>query len=144
VAVVALGVGAGCAPAGPQAQPPLIAQSPDAEHLAALVNQFRAANGLGPLAEASDAVGKAELQAIAMANAESMFHSNLTSGIQPGWFALGENVGYGGSVDQINADLQASAPHRANLLSTSYDQYGVGVAVGGNGLVYVAEEFVGR
>jgi uncharacterized protein YkwD len=109
-----------------------------------LVNQFRADNGLGPLAEASDAIGKAELQAIAMANAGTIFHSDLASGIQPGWFAIGENVGYGGSVDQVAAELDASPPHRANLLSTSYDQYGVGVAVGGNGLVYVAEEFVGR
>ena len=116
VAVAALTMGAAaCAPPGPQAQPALAPQSPDAQHLAVLVNQFRAANGLGPLGEASDAIGKAELQAIAMANAGTIFHSDLASGIQPGWFAIGENVGYGGSVDQV----AAAAPGVASASSQS-------------------------
>jgi uncharacterized protein YkwD len=57
---------------------------------------------------------------------------------------LGENVGYGASVDQVQAQLQLSAPHRANMLSSSYNQIGVGVALGANGVTYMAQAFVGR
>lgn len=143
VAVLALSASA-CAPAGARARPAYAAQSPDAAHVVALVNNYRAANGLGPLAEAGDATSKAQQQANQMAGAGSIWHSNLASGIQPGWYAVGENVGAGGNVDGVEGAFQASAPHRANLLSGSFDQVGVGVAYGGDGRVYVAEEFVGR
>ncbi len=141
VAVLAIGAAA-CAPPAAESQPG--SQSPAVAQALALVNNYRAVNGLGPLVEAGDAAGKAQLQANAMAAAGAIFHSDLASGIQPGWRALGENVGYGGSVDQVQAQLQASAPHRANMLSGAYNQMGIGVAVGANGLVYVAQEFVGR
>jgi uncharacterized protein YkwD len=133
-----------CVPPAPQSQPAASPESPDRVHAVALVNQFRAANGLPALVEASDAAGKAEFQAIAMANAGSIYHSDLASGIQPGWTTLGENVGYGSSVDQVQAAMEVSPPHRANMLSGAFDQIGVGVAVGANGLTYVAQEFVGR
>jgi uncharacterized protein YkwD len=133
-----------CAPPAAESQPALSAQSPAVAQALALVNNYRAANGLGPLVEAGDADAKAQQQANAMAAAGSIFHSDLAAGIQPGWHALGENVGSGANVDQVQASLQASAPHRANMLSGSYNQIGVGVAVGANGLTYVAQEFVGR
>jgi uncharacterized protein YkwD len=109
-----------------------------------MVNGYRAANGLGPLAEAGDATAKAQWHAAQMASAGTIFHSDLASGIQPGWRSLGENVGYGGSVDGVQASLQASAPHRANMLSGAFNQIGVGVAFGGDGRVYVCQVFVGR
>ena len=134
---------AGCAPPAPVAQPG-IPQSPAVAQGLALLNGYRAANGLGPLVEASDAAAKAQWQATVMANAGSIFHSDLAAGILPGWHAIGENVGYGTSVEQVQSLLQASAPHRANMLSTQFNQVGVGVAVGANGYTYVAQEFVGR
>jgi uncharacterized protein YkwD len=135
---------AGCAPPGAQSQPAVGAESPERAYIVTRVNNFRAANGLGPLVEASDAAGKAQLQAIAMASAGTIYHSDLASGIQPGWTTIGENVGYGTTLDQVESAFEASPPHRANMLSGSFNQIGVGVATGANGFVYVAQEFVGR
>jgi uncharacterized protein YkwD len=135
---------AACAPPGPQSQPAVGTESPERVYMVTRLNEFRAANGLGPLVEASDAAGKAQLQAIAMASSGSIYHSDLASGIQPGWTSIGENVGYGPTLDQVESALEASPPHRANMLSGSFNQIGVGVATGANGYFYVAEEFVGR
>jgi uncharacterized protein YkwD len=143
VAVLALSASA-CAQAGSSPRPAYASASPNTAYLIALVNNYRAANGVGPLAEAGDADAKAQQQANDMAASGSIYHSNLASGIQPGWAAIGENVGVGATIDSVEASLQASAPHRANLLSGSYNQVGVGVAVGSDGRVYVAQEFVGR
>jgi uncharacterized protein YkwD len=144
VGVAALAVTATACDPAPQSQPSISTQSPTVAHALALLNGYRASNGLGPLIEASDAAGKAQMQANAMAAAGGIYHSDLASGIQPGWRTIAENVGYGRSVDEVQAQLQASAPHRANMLSSSYNQIGIGVAVGPNGLTYVAQEFVGR
>lgn len=116
----------------------------DTQHVIALINNYRAANGVAPLAEAGDADAKAQQQAANMASSGNIYHSNLQSGIQPGWSAIGENVGVGSGLDAIESAFQASAPHRANLLSGAYNQVGVGVAVGSDGRLYVAQEFVGR
>jgi len=142
VAVALLAVGA--AACEPTAASTPGSSSPEAAHVLALVNSYRAAHGLGPLAEAGDAASKAQQQADAMAGATSIWHSDLASGIQPGWSALGENVGVGSSPDGVESAFEGSSPHRANLLSTSFDQVGVGVAWGPDGRAYVAEEFVGR
>ena len=96
-----LGIGAGCA-AVPTSATPAGYQAPDNTHLVSLVNGTRAANGLPGLAVAGDASQKAQQHAQDMANAGSIFHSSsLSSGLQPGWTAIGENVGSGGSVGHV-------------------------------------------
>src|SRR3979490_572684 len=92
-----------CDAGGSHSRPAYAAQSSDTAHVIALVNDYRAANGLGPLIEASDASSKAQQQASQMAGSASISPSDLGSGIQPGWSAIGENVGVGGGVDQIEA-----------------------------------------
>jgi uncharacterized protein YkwD len=80
-----------------------------------------------------------------MAAQQRLFHSSsLTSGIQGGWTAIGENVGSGQSIQQLASMFEASSTHRANLLNGAYNQIGVGVAHGADGQVYVTEFFVGR
>jgi uncharacterized protein YkwD len=143
VAVLALSASA-CDQAGTSPQAAYASPSSDTAYGVALVNNFRASNGVGPLAEAGDADAKAQQQANQMAAAGNIYHSDLTSGIQPGWSAVGENVGVGSTIDSVAAALQASAPHCANLLSGNYNQVGVGIAIGSDGRVYVAQEFVGR
>jgi uncharacterized protein YkwD len=109
------------------------------------VNSYRAANGLAGLSVAGDATAKAQQHANDMAAQGRLFHSsNLPSGIQNDWTALGENVGVGGSVDQLESMFEASSAHRANLVNGAYNQIGVGVARGGDGQLYVTEFFVGR
>jgi uncharacterized protein YkwD len=110
-----------------------------------LVNGFRAANGLPALAQAGDATAKAQQHSTEMAANRSLVHSSsLDSGIQPGWLALGENVGVGGSTSQLESMFEASGPHRQNLLNGAYNQIGIGAARGGDGQLYITEFFVGR
>jgi uncharacterized protein YkwD len=119
--------------------------SPQAAQLISLVNGYRAAHGLPGLAQAGDGTAKAQQHADDMAAQRRMFHSSsLTSGIQNDWTALGENVGVGGSITQLESMFEASAPHRANLLNGAYTQIGVGLATGTDGQLYVTEFFIGR
>jgi uncharacterized protein YkwD len=136
--VAALATVVACAPAP---KPPAPGE---AAHLLSLLNSYRAAHGLPALASVSDATDKAQAQAQAMAAQHRLFHSNLSSGITPGWRTIGENVGDGGTVDIVHSMFVNSAPHRANMLNASYNQVGVGVVRTSDGLVWVAEEFVGR
>ncbi len=135
---------AACAPGRALSQPTAAPSSSEATYLVSLVNNYRAANGLPPLTPAGDAMAKAQSQAGAMAASGSIFHSDLASGITPGWQAIGENVGSGPNVDVVESSFQASPAHNANLLSGAFNQIGVGVVHAGNGMTYVAEEFVGR
>ena len=90
-------------------------------------------------------MAKAQQHSNDMAAQGRIFHSSsMSSGINSGWTALGENVGMGSSVSQVESMFESSGPHRANLLSGSFTQIGIGVAHGGDGSLYVTEFFVGR
>ena len=43
------------------------------------------------------------------------------------WSYLGENVGFGGSVDSLHRAFMNSAPHRHNIMRSSYRHSGIGV-----------------
>jgi uncharacterized protein YkwD len=79
-----------------------------------------------------------------MAAAGYLFHSNLSSGIAPGWYTIGENVGVGYSVRQVHDALVGSSSHRANMLSTAFNQVGVGAYTGADGRIWIVQVFVGR
>ncbi|MEZ5381768.1 MAG: CAP domain-containing protein [Microthrixaceae bacterium] len=54
----------------------------------------------------------------------------------------GENVGYSSSMTKVHDAFMASSGHQANILKTSYDKVGVGVATGrcdGRNAVYEAQ-----
>ena len=127
--------------------PPAAAPTADvgaASRVLAKVNSFRAANGRGGLAAAYDATGKAQALAQAMADQHLAFHSSsFSSGIAGGWTALAENVAAGPSAGQGLQAMEASPDHRANLLG-AYDQVGIGVAYGTDGVAYLAIELVAR
>jgi uncharacterized protein YkwD len=145
LAVAAVAVGsAACQPA-PTTRPAASVGSSESTQLLSMVNDYRAANGVPGLAAAGDATAKAQQHAQDMAAAGTIFHSSdLAAGIQPGWSAIGENVGVGYSLSNIEAMLEASSPHRANLLNGAYDQAGMGVAHGADGRIYVTQVFVAR
>ncbi|MEY2420569.1 MAG: hypothetical protein QOI95_636 [Acidimicrobiaceae bacterium] len=147
VGTIAVGTTA-CQPKPAAAPAPTPAAAPtgsESAQLISLVNAYRAANGLAGLSEAADATAKAQQHSIEMAANTQLYHSgSLTYGIQDGWTALGENVGVGGSVSQLESMFQASGPHNANLLNGAYNQIGVGVARGADGQLYVTQFFVGR
>lgn len=115
--------------------------SGDAGFAAGLVNDTRAAHGLGPLTWDWELQVLADRQAGAMAAEGHIYHSDLGSQLSWGWWGWSENVGYGPSVGWIHGAFLNSPYHAANMLSWSYNYVGVGVAYGRDGSVYVAQVF---
>jgi uncharacterized protein YkwD len=71
-------------------------------------------------------------------------HSTLAGGIGVAWTMLAENVGMAtprSNVLGVIKGLEASPGHRANMLNTTVDYVGVGVAYDGNA-VYITQEFM--
>lgn len=69
---------------------------------------------------------------------EAAFRRRVTN-----WSMLGENVGVGGSVDSLHRAFMNSAPHRANVMSRSFNRIGVG-ALRRNGRLWVTIIFEAR
>ena len=107
-----------------------------------LINQDRAAAGLGPLASNDNSASKAQAWAEHMAATHQISHSPLSAGITGGWSTLAENVGYGPNMATVESLFMRSATHRAAILSRRFTAVGVGVAQSGN-LLYVVYEFRG-
>ena len=127
---------------------PLLAISATPAHASATESEFvsrtnsaRTSRSLRAYAVRSDLVAVARRQAARMASARRIYHNpNLTSEVS-GWRAVGENVGSGSTVSRIHTAFMNSSAHRANILSTSYTEVGIGTARGGDGLIYVSEVF---
>jgi uncharacterized protein YkwD len=108
----------------------------DEVRLFQLTNDSRAANGCAPLAYDTAASSVARSWAAELARSGNLRHNpNLVSQVSTyvtnQWSAIGENVGYAGSVDQVHAAYMASSPHRANILG-NYNRVGVGSVRSGN------------
>lgn len=108
-----------------------------------LVNQSRSSSGIASLEQDNTAKKKAQAWAEHLARQGKLAHSNLASGMDDGWKALGENVGYGSSIDHVHQQFMNSSGHRKNILNAGYTHLGVGVAQG-NGRTYVVHVFVKR
>jgi uncharacterized protein YkwD len=116
------------------------------QELYSLVNNERAAHGLGPL-NWNDRLGRvAQGWSEHMAAVGSMSHQNLDAILHSpagaGLSALAENVLYGGcgmSAGQMHRDWMNSPSHRVNILG-DFTDIGIGVACNG-GTVYATQEF---
>lgn len=107
----------------------------------AAANAARAANGQAPYSVAYDLVSVARGHSAAMASGQSLYHNpSLTTEVS-NWQAVGENVGEGPTVSDIQSAFMASPEHRANILDHDFTQIGVGVTVDRNGIVWVTEDF---
>lgn len=109
-------------------------------------NAMRRTAGVGQLDEHGVLSEKAEAWAQHMARTGTLAHSTLSDGLGGlSYRAVGENVGVAsGGKDpwlQIHNAFAASSGHRANLLNPNFTHMGVGVAVGADGRVWVAEVF---
>jgi len=71
---------------------------------------------------------KAQAWAERLASENTLYHSRLSDGISGCWRGLGENVGYGGSIAQIQASYMSSSGHRANIMNAGFNYAAVGVA----------------
>ena len=109
----------------------------------AMVNGVRARSGAAPLARSTELDVKAAAHAQALAANGTLYHSKLAAGVSDGWKALGENVAYGSSVESAQQNLEASAPHLANMVNPAFTEIGIGVRTV-NGMTYVVQVFAGR
>jgi len=111
----------------------------------ALVNQTRAANGMHALAENAALDKIAQQHAAAMVAQNQIFHyydiGNRADAAGVNWTDIGENVGVGPSVGDVQQAFMQSPGHKANILYAPYNVIGVAVAVGKDGSVFVAHEF---
>ena len=130
------------APPPPRPAPPAIVIGSTQQ---ALINQDRAANGLGPLTWSSCLANIARSNAARIAAQGSLSHTNgpsLDLGCGLGNHA-GENIGYwsaGVNDSQLNTMFMNSAEHRANILGP-YHYVGTVWVTGANGYGYIAVEF---
>lgn len=116
--------------------------SPQEEEAFRSVNTLREVSDLRGLDWNEPAYAKAVAWSNHMADEGRLSHSVLPEGVPEGWRILGENVAYAGSVAQAMATLEASPPHRANLLNPAFTSIAIGV-VERDGRVWVTEVFLG-
>ena len=107
----------------------------------ARINGARSSRGLASLATHSELNARAQEWAQYMASRGAISHSNVSARVKAPWERLGENVGRGGSVDQIHSMFMNSASHRGNILDGGFQYVGVGTAVR-DGQIYVAQIFM--
>ena len=103
---------------------------------------LRSSLGLGSLSVDSELTSEARTWAQTMKDSGGIFHSsNLAKGISANWKKLGENVGVGGTVDDLFAAFVASPKHYENLVDPAYTSVGIGV-VWADGRMYTAHRFM--
>ncbi|MBW3649797.1 MAG: CAP domain-containing protein [Actinobacteria bacterium] len=108
------------------------------------INSRRSASGMAPVAQSGALASVARAHSERMAARRTLGHSaNLpaaVSGVLSGWQAVGENVGVGDSLSEVNARFMTSAAHRANIMG-NYNLAGVGVVTSEDGQVWVTQVF---
>jgi hypothetical protein len=135
-ATLALGLTVAVAPSALAADEPGLAAQ-----FVADINAARASAGLPGYSVAGDLTAIAEQHSAAMAASQTLYHNpDLTTEVQ-NWQSVGENVGFGPSVSDINTAFLNSPEHRANILDAHYTQVGVGVYVDSRGALWVTEDF---
>jgi hypothetical protein len=122
---------------------PLAASPGDEAEFISLINQSRAAAGLGSLTGYADLTDDARLHTADMIAAGQVFHSTAAQlgSYASGWSLLGENVGMGPNPALLHQAFMNSASHKANILG-DYDLVGVGADRSGDGVMFVTVVFM--
>jgi hypothetical protein len=106
-----------------------------------MTNADRAAARLGALSTAGDLQSLAQSRANEMAKAGRIYHTTNLGSRVSGWKRLGENVGRGPELRDIETAFMNSPSHRENILDPGFTQLGVGVTFDGKEYFYVAVIF---
>jgi uncharacterized protein YkwD len=97
------------------------------------VNALRADQGLPRLEVDTEMADQARIWAGSMAEAGKISHADsLATGLTSDWSKLGENVGMGTDVANVQKAFIESPSHYANILDPAYSHIGVGVVVAGD------------
>jgi uncharacterized protein YkwD len=78
-----------------------------------------------------------------MAGQGRLYHSSDLTRRVSNWRYLGENVGVGPSIEDLQDAFMGSPPHRRNILKNAYDDVGVGIVKDSNGTYWVTVVFRG-
>jgi uncharacterized protein YkwD len=126
-----------CAPAEVSAQTEF-----PASRMVRLVNELRATRGLNTLQVDSMLQQTSDRWSSTMALSRSIFHNeNLREELDDNWSKVGENVGRGPSIDEIQIGFSTSPEHLKNLLDPRWDVIAIGVVAGADGFLYVTQHF---
>lgn len=118
-----------------------------------LTNQERAKNGLKPLTANWELSRVARYKAMDMRDKNYFSHTSPTYGspftmmknFGIAYRAAGENIAAGQTTPQEVVNAWMNSPgHRANILSTTYTQIGVGYASGGSERYYWVQMFISK
>jgi hypothetical protein len=122
---------------------PGLASPGDEAEFVSLINQSRAAAGLGALTSHADLVDDARVHTADMIASGQVFHSTAAQlgSYASGWSLLGENVGMGPNPALLHQAFMNSASHRANILG-DYDLIGVGADRAADGVMFVTLVFM--
>ena len=112
-----------------------------AQDLTAMTNADRVSRGLRALSTAGDLQSFAQQRADEMARTKRLAHTTSLGSKISGWRRLGENVGRGPTLQEIQTAFMASPSHRENILDPDFTQIGVGVTFDGKDYLYVAVLF---
>ena len=106
------------------------------------VNETRESLGRPHVHVTKELTVKAQALADHLASSGQLEHSaDLAAGIAKPFSLLGENEGYGGSVEQIHSLLVASPTHFAIMIDPRYTEIGVGITVAADGTVFEVQEY---
>jgi hypothetical protein len=109
----------------------------------ALTNQLRSSLGIQTLAPQGQLTSIARQWSAKMAADGTISHNQaLPNQVTANWTQLGENVGMGGAVQQIQTAFINSPHHYENLANGAYNFVGIGVVHGGNGTIFVTVDFM--
>lgn len=122
------------------------------QKMVTLVNQERTKAGLQQLKVDNTLVGLARKKSQDMIDKNYFGHTSPTYGSPfdmmksagVSYYTAGENLAGAGSVESAHASLMASSGHRANILNSRYNHFGVGIAVGGPYGNMFTQLFIGR
>ncbi|HWW52724.1 MAG TPA: CAP domain-containing protein, partial [Acidimicrobiales bacterium] len=139
---LAMFVATGAAACLSLASPANAADPPNEGRVVAFVNDQRAAAGLPALSTNATLVNVARAWTDQLLVTGSLAHNGQLGSQAPGpWAGLGENVGYGPTIDAVDQAFMNSPGHRANILG-DYDAVGVGVDWRSDGTAFVTVDFL--
>lgn len=131
--------------AGPLTAGPAVAANGDERQLRAMVNDVRDERRVRTLKMRRFLVRAARHHSREMAASGTLEHSDDLAAVAGGrpWRIIGENIGYGPSMEVLHEAFMDSPPHRRNQLNEAYRLVGVGTARGADGRIWVTVLFLG-
>jgi hypothetical protein len=114
---------------------------PQEGYFVSAIASARRDRGVHAYATRSDLTAVARRHAARMAGRGSAYHNPSLGSEVRGWRSLAENVGMGSDAAGIHRAFMNSSGHRANILSRTYTELGVGTATDARGRLYVVEIF---